>query len=227
MSVKHLAVTIVAITLGMCTLTLHADNNASARNRMPHQPSSTYWQAPNWSNFSESPASRSSRPVYNPPAAPAYNQPYQRPAPPAYRSRANRPELNRAAPALPNVTRGNQPPPPPPGPYRAAPDMAAPYGRDNNASAFNTPGFKPYRSNRRSKNKFWGRSGPGTWMNPNKGGMERGWDDMINSPSRMGTMPGGWTAPEVTMPNPIDIGDQIQENIEDLPEQVKDMDVGN
>jgi hypothetical protein len=64
-------------------------------------------------------------------------------------------------------------------------------------------------------------------MNPNKGNMERGWDDMINSPSRMGKMPGGWTAPEVTMPNPVDMGDQIQENVQDLPEQVRNMDVGN
>jgi len=64
-------------------------------------------------------------------------------------------------------------------------------------------------------------------MNPNKRNLERGWDDMINSPSRMGEMPGGWTAPEVTMPNPVDMGDQMQDNVKDLPEQMKDMDVGN
>ncbi len=64
-------------------------------------------------------------------------------------------------------------------------------------------------------------------MNPGKRNWENSWDDMINSPSRMGTMPGGWTAPEVTMPNPIDMGDQMQDNLKDLPEQMKDMDVGN
>ena len=85
--------------------------------------------------------------------------------------------------------------------------------------------IKVYQTN--YNNKFWGRSGPSTWMSPNKGNMERGWDDMINSPSRMGEMPGGWTAPEVTMPNPIDMGDQMQDNLEDLPEQMKNMDVGN
>ena len=43
----------------------------------------------------------------------------------------------------------------------------------------------------------------------------------------MGEMQGGWTAPEVTVPNPVDIGDQMQDNVKALPEQVKDMDVDN
>ena len=50
---------------------------------------------------------------------------------------------------------------------------------------------------------------------------------MMNAPGRMGEMPGGWTAPEVTVPNPIDLGDQMQDNAKDLPEQVKDMNVDN
>jgi hypothetical protein len=89
------------------------------------------------------------------------------------------------------------------------------------------PGYHRYRNNGWNNNKFWGRSGPSTWMNPNKNNMERGWDDMMNAPSRMGEMPGGWTAPEVSMPNPIDMGDQIQDNVKDLPEQMRNMDVGN
>ena len=64
-------------------------------------------------------------------------------------------------------------------------------------------------------------------MNPGKRNWENSWDDMINSPSRMGEMQGGWTAPEVTVPNPVDIGDQMQDNVKALPEQVKDMDVDN
>lgn len=43
----------------------------------------------------------------------------------------------------------------------------------------------------------------------------------------MGEMPGGWTAPEVTVPNPVDIDNQMQDNVKALPEQVKDMDVDN
>jgi len=64
-------------------------------------------------------------------------------------------------------------------------------------------------------------------MNPGKDNWEQSWDDMINAPSRMGEMPGGWTAPEVTVPNPIDMGDQMQDNAKDLPEQMRNMDVGN
>jgi len=130
----------------------------------------------------------------------------------------NRPDAN----MMPPMQHSNRGYPPPRRPY---------YGPDNRASAYNMPGYNPnrnYRGNNRwNKNKFWGRSGPGTWMNPGKRNWENSWDDMINSPSRMGTMPGGWTAPEVTMPNPIDMGDQMQDNLKDLPEQMKDMDVGN
>ena len=50
---------------------------------------------------------------------------------------------------------------------------------------------------------------------------------MINAPSNMGKMPGGWYAPEVYMPNPVDMGDQFKDTIKDLPEQIRDMDVGN
>lgn len=60
-------------------------------------------------------------------------------------------------------------------------------------------------------------------MNPGK----RNWDDMINTLSRMGDMTGGWTAPQVTVPNPVGMGDQIQVNVKDLAEQIKDMDVDN
>jgi hypothetical protein len=64
-------------------------------------------------------------------------------------------------------------------------------------------------------------------MKPSKDNWEDSWDDMINAPSRMGEMPGGWTAPEVTVPNPIDMGDQVQDNMRDLPEQMKDGNIGN
>lgn len=43
----------------------------------------------------------------------------------------------------------------------------------------------------------------------------------------MGEMPGGWTAPEVSVPNPVDMGDQMQDNMEDLPSQMKDGNIGN
>lgn len=245
MRVKLISTACIAMALTTATLTSQANNGDANHQWTPKQPSNNYWQAPNWSNFSMPPNNQSAQPVYRPPMQPNYQstQPaYRAPMPPMYNNRyqppvygtqppANyyppqntyRPNVNRAAPPAQNSNRGN--PPPPAGPYRGAPY----YGPGNAPSAFNMPGYnRNYRNNNSwNNNKFWGRSGPSTWMNPNKGNMERGWDDMINAPSRMGEMPGGWTAPEVTMPNPIDMGDQMQDNLEDLPEQMKNMDVGN
>lgn len=166
-------------------------------------PQNNYWQAPDWSGYARPPAP----PAYAQP--PAYNN-YQAPPANAYRP----------VPPPPNAY-GQAYPPPPRGPYGYVPD--------NGASAFYTPGYNRYRNGRGgwNRNKFWGRSGPSKWMHPNKDNLEQGWDDMINAPSRMGKMPGGWYAPEVTMPNPIDMGDQVQDNMKDLPEQIKDMNVGN
>ena len=140
----------------------------------------------------------------------------QRMAPP---QNMNRPPMQNMAPR-PNANRGY---PPPQGPYNARPSY-----NDNGASAYNMPGYNRNRNNNGwDNNKFWGRSGPSKWMNPNKRNMEDGWDDMINAPSRMGDMPGGWSAPEVTMPNPIDMGDQMQDNLQDLPDQMRDGNIGN
>jgi hypothetical protein len=245
MHVKNLSTALIAITMGTCAFSAQANNN----NWSPNQPANGYWQAPNGPGFNMSPGYNSAPPQYNnnrPPQGyrqpqPAYNYPapnnqrqnYQRynnqPAP-NMNQPSNQP-LNQnmaVTPPVQNTSRGY---PPPPGPYTPGPYNDGPQVPDNGASAYNTPGYNPYRNNRSNSgwnnNKFWGRSGPGKWMNPNKNNMENGWDDMINAPSRMGEMPGGWSAPEVSMPNPVDIGDQMQENVKDLPDQVRNMDVGD
>lgn len=212
MKYKQAPVAFAVFALSVFALTAQADNYNTGYNRSPNQPSNPYWQAPNRSGPNVPLERRQPYPAHN------YNYPAQENRPP-------RPEL-----PTQNQFRGD--PPPPTGPYQSAPS-----GFNDSPSAFNTPGYNPNRNrnpgynsnrdNRRNRNKFWGGSGPGSWMNPNKGNMERGWDDMINSPSRMGKMPGGWTAPEVTMPNPVDMGDQVQDNVKDLPEQIKNMDVGD
>ncbi len=245
MQVKNLSTTLVAIAMGTCVFSAQANDN----NWTPNQPADGYRQAPGGPGFNMSPGYNPAPPQYN------YNRPTQqgyRQSQPAYNypapnnQRRNYTGQNYPGPnnqPAPNVNRpSNQPsnqnmaspvqnnnrgyPPPPPGPYNSAV-----LNRDNGASAYNTPGYNPYRKNRSNSgwnnNKFWGRSGPRTWMNPNKNNMESGWDDMINAPSRMGEMPGGWSAPEVSVPNPVDIGDQVQDNVQDLPDQVRDMDVGD
>jgi hypothetical protein len=49
------------------------------------------------------------------------------------------------------------------------------------------------------------------------------WDDMLNAPSDMGEMPGGWTAPSVGVPNPVDVGDEFGTAAEDLPTQMRNV----
>lgn len=52
--------------------------------------------------------------------------------------------------------------------------------------------------------------GPQKWFTSDpKAGLETMWDDMINAPHNMGTMPGNWQAPSVSLPNPVDLGDQV------------------
>ncbi len=74
---------------------------------------------------------------------------------------------------------------------------------------------------------FWGHSGPGNWTSPNKQNISQGWDDMLNAPSRMGQMPGGWSAPSVSMPNPVNVSDQFKNNARRLPDQMRNMNMGN
>lgn len=89
---------------------------------------------------------------------------------------------------------------------------------NNRGSGFNMPW----------NNRGWGNSGRnpfgsrgfGQWMNPNKHNMADNWDDMLNAPSRMGRMPGGWEAPSISVPNPIDVGDEFGDAARDIPDQM-------
>ncbi len=78
--------------------------------------------------------------------------------------------------------------------------------------------FVPWSSdvwNWQNRNRNFGNfgpfeQGPMDWVTPNpKDGLETMWDDMIKAPHNMGTMPGNWQAPSVSIPNPVDLGDQI------------------
>ncbi len=227
MRIKQLTA-IVAAALCASSYVAQANNDAS-HNWMPSQPTNNYWQAPNWSGFNMPP-------VRNNYQRPVPQQNYNRPP-----SNYQAPNTNRTAPPPPagpysggNMPNQHRAAPGPRGPYNPGPYNRAPYnnrGQYNGPSAFHTPGYNPNRNYRGNNgwdnNKFWGRSGPSTWMNPNKQNWENGWDDMINAPSRMGDMPGGWSAPEVTMPNPVDMADQFQDNVQDLPEQMRDGNIGN
>ncbi len=231
-----LNVVIAGVVLSAFAATANANNDGAGHNWVPSQPTNNYWQAPSWSGFNNSPGFNSPRFSSNN-MPPTYNSaPQQRPVQPNQNPQG---QYNNYR--APNAYRGNPPPqnyrayPPQRGPNpNMPPNMRPNYGPDNGISAYNMPGYNRNRNNSGwnnnngwNNNKFWGRSGPSQWMNPNKGNMEQGWDDMINAPSRMGDMPGGWSAPEVTMPNPIDMGDQFQDNVQELPDQMRQGQIGN
>lgn len=78
----------------------------------------------------------------------------------------------------------------------------------------------PWESSRGGRNMPWD-SGRGGWMNKDKFG--DAWDDMLNAPSDMGEMPGGWTAPSVSVPNPVDVGDEFGDAARDAPDQMRNV----
>jgi len=80
--------------------------------------------------------------------------------------------------------------------------------------------------------RFWDEIGEGgdnpfrnmdEWIKPNdpKEGAAQMWDDMLNAPNEAGQMPGGWTAPSISVPNPIDVGDEFKDTATDMPDEMR------
>lgn len=63
------------------------------------------------------------------------------------------------------------------------------------------------------KRRLWSRGrGPEKWFqfdDPKEGAAEM-WEDFLDAPYEMGEMPPGWYAPQIGVPNPIDLGDQMK-----------------
>ncbi len=95
--------------------------------------------------------------------------------------------------------------------------------------------FVPWSSdvwNWKNRNRNFGNfgpfeEGPQKWFTSDpQSGLETMWDDMINAPHNMGTMPGNWQAPSVSLPNPVDLGDQVgkagRDFARDAPEVIEE-----
>jgi len=77
--------------------------------------------------------------------------------------------------------------------------------------------------NMMGRNGIWGMR-PDEWMTSNpEDGFSYMWDDMINAPSEMGEMPGGWNAPSVSVPNPVDVGSEFRREAPNLMREIPDM----
>ena len=81
----------------------------------------------------------------------------------------------------------------------------------------------------RDYDNLWGRKGgPSNWFNPGdpKEGVAQAWEDMLVTPNALGTMPGGWKAPSISVPNPIDVGDEFKEVAKDMPSEMQNFSEG-
>jgi hypothetical protein len=52
-------------------------------------------------------------------------------------------------------------------------------------------------------------------------GIANAWEDMINAPHEVGQMPGGWTAPSISVPNPVDVQKEFQETGKRVPDEMR------
>jgi hypothetical protein len=76
---------------------------------------------------------------------------------------------------------------------------------------------------------MWGpKGGPDKWFDfaDPKEGAANAWEDMLYTPNALGTMPGGWKAPSVSVPNPIDVGDEFKNAARDMPDEMKNFSDG-
>ncbi len=131
-----------------------------------------------------------------------YPQPqYQ--APPAKYNQAP-PQYYQDPPARYNQT--------PPRNYQAQPrrNYAEPKNYD---PYYNNPPPRYYKPRRKKKKRgFRGFN----FSNPKKS-MSDMWDDGWEEPANWGDMPGGWSFPDVSLPNPVDTVDDFGDGMQDLP----------
>ncbi|MCU7818690.1 MAG: hypothetical protein KZQ57_07455 [gamma proteobacterium symbiont of Lucinoma myriamae] len=128
------------------------------------------------------------------------------------------------------------------GPYRGGP-YNSPYNRGSNNGPFgNNPlsnfGGGPFNGDSApwetwpfgSRDSFWSRKefpfkeqNPTDWFQPGdpKEGMAVMWDDLIAAPDDLGTMPGGWNVPSISVPNPVDLEDQLEKASKEIPDLIR------
>ena len=114
-----------------------------------------------------------------------------------------------------------------------------PYNRrPSNNNPFNNFGGGPFTGNNApweewpfgAPDSFWNRKelpfkaqNPVDWFQPAdpKEGMAVMWDDLIAAPDDLGTMPGGWTVPSISVPNPVDLEDQLEQASKEIPDLIR------
>ncbi len=82
----------------------------------------------------------------------------------------------------------------------------------------------PWNNGKFSRGDWFG-GGPSRWFKGGdfQDGFAEMWDDMINAPAEMGTMPGGWEFPTVSTPNPVDVGEELGRAAPEFVQEVPNM----
>ena len=81
----------------------------------------------------------------------------------------------------------------------------------------------------RDYDNLWGRNGgPSKWFDPSnpEDGIAEAWEDMMITPNRLGTMPGGWKAPSISIPNPVDVNTEFRDLAIDMPGEMQNFSDG-
>ena len=180
------------------------------------------YSAPNYNRYSNNPYSYNRPaygPAYNRPAyGPSYNQPYA--YSPYYGYRKNDNEMKRffnKGPFDGNSDFMEELWPGRDSVYEDVLPMHGPWDRNWGRAPWN-----------RDYADLWDEGGPDKWFDPSdpKEGMAWMWEDMLYTPNALGTMPGGWEAPSISVPNPVDVGDEFKDAARDMPGEVKDFSEG-
>jgi hypothetical protein len=69
----------------------------------------------------------------------------------------------------------------------------------------------------------WGNDIPFKWIDPTdpRESIADMWDDALNTPNRLGRMPPGWTAPYISVPNPVEVEEEFERNARKFPDEMR------
>ncbi len=174
------------------------------------QPYRNPYQAPRAYNYGY-PAPQQAYRTY--PPAPYYGNPYARAPYPMYRKKKNNMPFTGNSNFMEDLWPGK-----PGNIYDEALPMSGPWNRSWGRAPWN-----------RDYDNLWGKKGgPSEWFNFSdpKEGAAVAWEDMLDTPNALGTMPGGWKAPSVSVPNPIDVGEEFKNTAKDMPGEMRDFSDG-
>lgn len=203
---------LIIITAGLSSLTLALSVNAQS-----------YYNAPPSNNL---PPQQYSAPPQNYRPLPQNNRPGPQNHQPQQQNYGQRQQYNQGPAG--NYPMNNYPPQNyrnmPPRPYQQGssfpPDFNdVPYMGTNNQNRGPYPWQQmPYwRGGDAGPEPEWFQNRPRDWTSQGpKEGSGQVFDDFLDGPSRFGDMPGGWSAPSIAVPNPIDVAEELKRGSKDV-----------